>query len=248
MRQRKKVNIGDKYGRLTVIREAKELAAKGKYSMYECKCTCGNTKIIYGTNLTNGSTKSCGCLRKDILHKQAKAVAPGDRFGYLTVIKELEKTKDHRLRYECKCDCGNTVVRFKNSLVSGTTRSCGCIRKNHQFKVNDKFNYWTILEIISRNKFKCKCTCGTIKVLTYGDLFKKNIKDCGCRNKKRRSVKINTGDRFGKLVVLREIKRDGKLFYECLCDCGEHVTVYKSNLVTGNTRSCGCLRKDTYNY
>lgn len=44
-----------------------------------------------------------------------KRVKIGDRFGRLSVVKELkERSKDGHVVYECKCDCGNTVkVRSK---------------------------------------------------------------------------------------------------------------------------------------
>jgi hypothetical protein len=55
-----------------------------------------------------------------------------------------------------------------------------------------------------------------------------------------------TGLRFGQLVVLREAapdaRREAKWF--CACDCGETCVVLSGNLRKGNTRSCGCVRKE----
>ena len=61
-------------------------------------------------------------------------------------------------------------------------------------------------------------------------------------------MKLNdlTGKRFGKLTVLKRV--EPKTFpsgqkqtqYLCKCDCGKTVTVIYRNLVTGNTKSCGC--------
>ena len=40
-------------------------------SLWLCQCDCGTKKIIYGRALKDGGTKSCGCLRKEILlHKK----------------------------------------------------------------------------------------------------------------------------------------------------------------------------------
>lgn len=57
-----KVDItGKKYGKLKVI----ELAyRKGGKSYWKCLCSCGNTRIIQGYDITSGHTKSCGCIRK----------------------------------------------------------------------------------------------------------------------------------------------------------------------------------------
>ena len=35
-----------------------------------------------------------------------------------------------------------------------------------------------------------------------------------------------------------------KLVLNCICDCGNHVTVNIGDLISGNTRSCGCYLKD----
>lgn len=48
-----------KYGRLTVIEFAD---VKGGNKRYLCLCDCGNKKVIAGTSLRTGATKSCGCL------------------------------------------------------------------------------------------------------------------------------------------------------------------------------------------
>ena len=55
-----------------------------------------------------------------------------------------------------------------------------------------------------------------------------------------------TGRRFGRLVAVRPLGKGGsfQLQWECRCDCGRIVKVYKKNLLSGNTRSCGCLRSD----
>lgn len=47
------------------------------------------------------------------------------------------------------------------------------------------------------------------------------------------------------MKVLRIAGRDkhGRLDWLCLCDCGQRSVVHSENLLTGNTKSCGCLRK-----
>ena len=54
------------------------------------------------------------------------------------------------------------------------------------------------------------------------------------------------GERFGRLVVGRYFGRgkDGISLWQCRCDCGLNRVVHSRNLRSGNTRSCGCLRRD----
>ena len=49
-----------------------------------------------------------------------------------------------------------------------------------------------------------------------------------------------TGKRFGKLVAIKPIKKNLRIYWECVCDCGNTVDVYGTNLRTGHTTSCGC--------
>ena len=53
------------------------------------------------------------------------------------------------------------------------------------------------------------------------------------------------GERFGRLTVVErgEIKNH-KQQWKCVCDCGLTVLVYTGNLRSGNTLSCGCLRRE----
>lgn len=51
---------GNKYERLTVIKEAGR--DKHNNAMWLCRCTCGREVVVRGVDLRSGSTKSCGCL------------------------------------------------------------------------------------------------------------------------------------------------------------------------------------------
>ena len=55
-----------------------------------------------------------------------------------------------------------------------------------------------------------------------------------------------TGQRFGRLVVVRESEKriNGCVGWECVCDCGETTIVSGVHLRRGKTKSCGCWRKE----
>lgn len=50
------------------------------------------------------------------------------RFGRLTVIHEVDGTRYSR-RFKCECDCGSLVTVTLNRLLSGNTKSCGCLKR-----------------------------------------------------------------------------------------------------------------------
>lgn len=58
-----------KFGRLLVI--SREANNKYKQSVWLCQCECGVRKLIKGTQLNKGGTKSCGCLQKDVLRERS---------------------------------------------------------------------------------------------------------------------------------------------------------------------------------
>jgi len=57
----------------------------------------------------------------------------GKRFGRLVVLKLHKITKDYSF-YKCKCDCGKTKIFRRDALLSGTTNSCGCFRREEHIK------------------------------------------------------------------------------------------------------------------
>lgn len=65
---------GQKFGRLTVLRQAPDkIKPSGAHSkMWECKCDCGNIKIISRSSLVSGDTVSCGCYHKEHTHDYGK--------------------------------------------------------------------------------------------------------------------------------------------------------------------------------
>ncbi len=56
----------------------------------------------------------------------------------------------------------------------------------------------------------------------------------------------HTGQRFGRLLVQKRAPRPNKkrAYWQCLCDCGQSTTVAHDTLVSGTTKSCGCLRRE----
>lgn len=55
------------------------------------------------------------------------------------------------------------------------------------------------------------------------------------------------GQKFGRLTVIDKLHnyhKNNRIYWLCVCECGNLINVNSSQLVSGQTQSCGCLRKD----
>ena len=63
------INIkGERFGRLVAVEFVRKTAARK--SCWSCRCDCGKTAYVPVTDLTSGKTKSCGCLKKEVVSKR----------------------------------------------------------------------------------------------------------------------------------------------------------------------------------
>lgn len=182
--------IGNKYGRLTVI----ERAENRNGVRWRCRCECGKEIEVLGTSLRSGNTKSCGCLQKQKAAQSLKNLV-GQKFGKLTVIKRDEsKPKGHGkpVYWVCQCDCGNVISIRGIHLKTGHTVSCGCYLKqkgNHINEIGNKYGKLTVIEFVGTNKegkalWRCTCDCGNEKITTGKSLRKGLVLSCGCLHSK----------------------------------------------------------------
>lgn len=91
-----------------------------KKTTWKCHCDCGNETVTTLLNLTMGTTKSCGCLRK--ISKRREDLTKM-RFGMLVAVSMFDGK-----HWSCLCDCGSSAVVATVHLKRNHTRSCGCLR------------------------------------------------------------------------------------------------------------------------
>lgn len=259
---------GQKFNRLTVIRRDESVLNKVSWI---CKCECGNEISVTTSHLKCGHTQSCGCLQKEKAREANFLDLTGQRFGRLTVIKEVDKYISPQglkfVQWLCKCDCGNDTVVLATNLKTGTTTSCGCYSieqaKKRLFKdlTGQKFGRLTAIKPIENHtnsngksmmtKWLCKCDCGNECNVQSGNLLSGHTLSCGCYNKEQMSERslINLiGQRFGRLTVLERVDNivspSGNICvaWKCKCDCGKETIVRSSSLLQGHTKSCGCMK------
>lgn len=126
MQKNSKIDLtGKKFGKWTVVEEAKNANNKACSTRWLCRCECGRMKEVYTGNLLRGKSTSCGCGKHaDLL---------GQRFGKLTVVG-YSHSERYVAQWRCICDCGNEVVVAAESLRSGHTKSCGCLTHRNGIK------------------------------------------------------------------------------------------------------------------
>lgn len=115
---------GKVYGLLTVIGSAGFSQALQR-TVWNCKCECGNSCVIQGKLLANGTTRSCGCLKKV---PRSRLDLTGRQFRYWSVVKFFDNGLPGKKvsRFLCRCICGVEKIVQGGVLTSGKSQSCGC--------------------------------------------------------------------------------------------------------------------------
>lgn len=254
----KKLSVGEKFGRWTVISE--EFRLNGKLYC-KCRCDCGIERDVYKTNLIAGKTLSCGCLTREKTSIKNTIELMGKKFGRLFVLgrSDVILGKSDEAIWKCLCDCGNTINVRGYSLRTGNTKSCGCLYEERK-KVRDTskeikqpripiedltgktFGRLKVISVVKRNNgyctYYCKCQCGNYVDVFETDLISGRKKSCGCLLNEYFTHRDISGIKFGKLTPVEYI---GESKWICKCDCGGTKTVLASNLKRGLTKSCGCI-------
>lgn len=111
---------GQKFGKLTIITQAPSIPDKNPLSnpltVWQCQCDCGKIVDVRHTFLARGQT-SCGCEAYTIITK----IVVGTKINRLTAVKHIGS------KWLCQCDCGETTTVDTNAMISGNTKSCGCL-------------------------------------------------------------------------------------------------------------------------
>lgn len=122
---------GNRFGRFEVLNRVDN--SKDGRTMWLCRCDCGNERIVSGKCLRNGHTQSCGCLAREINSNRSFVDRSGEVFGRLTVLSRAEDyiapNGSHHVMWNCRCSCGNMTTVDTCGLVSGKTKSCGCLHR-----------------------------------------------------------------------------------------------------------------------
>lgn len=151
MSEKYSANIGQRFGRLTIVSmldQANTPRANKNGPNCLTKCDCGEFKTASLYSVRYGGTKSCGCLRKE--HARRVAVKKiknkptiGKRYGEVCVVEDLGlsiNSKGKRGRFvKLLCDCGAERVARKEQVLAGKIVICA---KHHGLSRSKTSNIW----------------------------------------------------------------------------------------------------------
>jgi hypothetical protein len=128
MENRKIPKPGEKYNRLTII--SYHHSDKRWRKHYLCLCDCGTEKVIQGTLITSGNTKSCGCLAKETKSTLHRLPNDGGVINHL-ILQYKRHARDKGLEYELSYE------QFEK-LIRGPCSYCGIPPSNNKITKNCK--------------------------------------------------------------------------------------------------------------
>lgn len=240
------LKIGKKYGSLTVIDIPKD-----RPGHCLCRCDCGKEIDLLCNNILRGHNKSCGCLK----HRLTAPDITGMRSGMVVAVERTNEKRKSAFLWRCRCDCGKEFLTEGYKISSQKIQSCGCQRNVKKIKdlTGMRFGRLTAVrrldeKIGSSFAWECRCDCGNTVTASVNALMMGRNTSCGCARTERLKsyAKDITNQRFGRLVAL--YPTDKRLFdsvlWHCKCDCGNEIDLPLTSLVSGNSRSCGCMQKE----
>lgn len=142
----------------------------------------------------------------------------GKRFGRLLVVGRETRDKYGRLLWDCVCDCGNTCSISGSTLMSGDSKSCGCLH----------------VELLIRNSIK---HCGKINGKASREYQSWQDAKARCFNPKNKSFK-NYGERG--ITVCKEWKNSFERFLNDMGKCPTGYTLERKDN-DGNYTPDNCI-------
>lgn len=185
--------------KLKIISEdTTQKSSKGEI-YWNCQCECGNIVSIKGTRIRSGVTKSCGHCRAENLigWKIWEHGVPDSKWE--VIGREPYNDSNGAPVWICKCQCGEIRNLNKYTLLTGASKSCGCLRRKQlierntahgqQIIIGQRFGQLTAVQDLGLKNYHgvmrrytlCQCDCGSkpIEVLN-NTLLTGGKQSCGC--------------------------------------------------------------------
>lgn len=151
-----------------------------------------------------------------------RKIQDGDKFGYWIVLSKADKR-----RYLCRCQCGTVKAVDYGSLLSGSSKSCGCLYRAERRKIDEKRIDARFLgrklgrltpikrlpgtpDSVRSLKYLCRCDCGKEIVMTVEQL--KKARSCGCLRRENSAVLMDSIKEAG-YDKIQDARIDGTITY-----------------------------------
>jgi len=133
--------VGQRFGRLTVLKVAQRYRENGTGTLWRCQCDCGNFINVWAKYLRSGKTQSCGCYQRERTSIARLVDLTGRRFGRLTVLGRAENS-GKRTYWRCRCDCGKVKDYWAGRLNNNRDGGCGCQQGTHRMSQSSEWRTW----------------------------------------------------------------------------------------------------------
>lgn len=206
-------------------------------SEWLCEDSKGNRKKINSYELRNkytNETKPKGIMPEGFLHK---------KINHWYINRYLGGGF-----WECICDCGETAKVNSYDLKHNKSTQCKKCSERSKFAedlTGKTFGLWKVIEYAGNMRWHCVCGCDkhTEKNVLGRDLRNGTSKSCGCNRNYHIIHKDITGKTFGSLYVVGYTGENQMWQCKCLACGKDNVIVFRDSLVSGKTKSCGCLKE-----
>ena len=183
----------------------------------------------------------------------------GQKYGRWLVLGPGAPSDRGERKWRCACDCGTERDVLERVLISGGSRSCGCLRRERASAANAHrlegrgFGDLTVLGRAADQErnggiwWRCRCSCGGEYEAPATLLVTGKRTHCGCKTQKNQPIMDISGKRFGRLTALHPTDgRDskGSVMWHCRCDCGTELEVSYNMLSYSGIKSCGCQKRE----
>ena len=151
-----RITIGERFGRLTVIKENEKLPYHD-YS-YLCRCDCGNETFADRRKLLSGHTTSCGCRRHEAVpnftYSEHGATNDERLLSILNGKKNRNNTSGYTgVRYACRTVKGKKYYRWIAKIqFKGKVYYKCCDSLEEAIKARKKLENIFFTPIVSENK------------------------------------------------------------------------------------------------
>ncbi len=103
---------------------------------------CKNTRLVVFLSYYKAKTSLCKECKSSITGKANVKDLTGQVFGRLTVLEPTEKRRGSSVIWKCKCSCATILEVSSTDLISGDTKSCGCLKIETHLKILREKGYF----------------------------------------------------------------------------------------------------------